>query len=39
LNGVILTGIVKKKEAALKAGANAGLLEQLEYVKSKIPGK
>jgi aminopeptidase N len=39
LNGVVLAGIVKKKEAALKTAANAGLQEQLEYVKSKIPGK
>jgi aminopeptidase N len=39
LNGVVLGGIVKKKEEALKAGANAGLQEQLEYVKSKIPEK
>ncbi len=39
LNGVVLAGIVKKKEAALKSGANAGLQEQIDYVKSKISGQ
>jgi aminopeptidase N len=39
LNGVVLGGIVKKKEAALKAGANANLQEQLDFAKSQIPSK
>ncbi len=37
LNNVVLGGIVKKKELALKEGANADFQEQLDYVKSKLP--
>jgi aminopeptidase N len=39
LNGIVLSGIIKKKEEALKAGANAALQEQLAYAKSKMPAE
>lgn len=38
INGIILQGLLAKKETAAKADANdTGLKEQIEYIKAKLP--
>jgi aminopeptidase N len=40
INNQILQGLLDKKQEALKTdAANAGLINQIEYIKSKLPGE
>lgn len=39
LNNMVLNGIIKKKEAAIKNGETGNLKEQIDYIQSKLPNK